>query len=496
MIQTKDTKRSLVIPKWIPLSNIIRNPENLKPRKFPFRVNPKTTDELNAELKLFRDNPNKFLALDILSSAIVLDDKIVIKEINEYLTKINSFPRAIENLIRNSLDKNIYKYGEDINTSVSILRKKLNSYPKNPLLWLELGRLNTIKGHYDKANRCITIAISLAPYERYIVRSAFRYYLHIGDFDKAYYYAKRAADFSSDPFLKSIEVNGAILNDMKLSKIKKINLKLIPINSFFQYSELIESIGMIDLKLGNDQKAKKNFRLAWSEPTSNVVSHAEWIIRNRFPAMLEDSNLDFSQSFEAQTWRHYYNLELDRAIISVRQWILEEQYSSHPFLLGSSLLTQASNPQEAINIATEGLIANPDDLPLKNNLAYAYLINNDVSNAELILDSFPKDISDYDRIFYYATKGLLEFKKRNVSTGRQLYNDSIELSQRMNEIILSKKALLNLAIAEFESKNQEAILFAKKVIEYVKNSTLPDIRILVERLEKLINLRIEKEGNY
>lgn len=114
----------------------------------------------------------------------------------------------------------------------------------------------------------------------------------------------------------------------------------------------------------------------------------------------------------------------------------------------------------------------------------------------MILDSFPKDISDYDRIFYYATKGLLEFKKRNVSTGRQLYNDSIELSQRMNEIILSKKALLNLAIAEFESKNQEAILFAKKVIEYVKNSTLPDIRILVERLEKLINLRIEKEGNY
>ena len=494
MIHTKDSKRSLVIPKWLSLHKAWTENENKYFGKSKLIINPHTINEIELDYEEFKVNPSVANAADLLSSAFVIERLEIAKHAALFLEEVpNLHPetRKLVNRVLYGKRKIISDNLENINNDINKIRNKLKLYPKNPLFWIEIARLFTIRGHTRKARNAVNIALTLAPYERYIVRSGFRFFIHNDEFDVAHYYAKRAADYSADPWLKSLEVNAAILNNFNLSKIKKFNTKTIPNKELYNYSEWIESIGMIELNYGNESKAKKNFKLAWTDPSLNVIAHGEWILRNRFPALPLPAGLDFSKSFEATSWRFYYNLELENAIFASRSWILEEPYSSHPYLLNSSILCLNGNLKESITISKSGLITNPNDLSLKNNLAYSHLLANDLKEAESILHSFPINIPDQNRIFYLATKGLLAYKKNDILLGRSLYSESIELCNKLKEPDLALKALMNLTLMELELHTNKADSLSQQALLLSKDSNDPAVQILRKKIIGSISLKNE-----
>ena len=487
MIENKESSRSLVIPKWLPFSKVCNDKDYNIPRKQEFIIDSKTKNNLERDYLEFKNTPTILSASDLLSSAIVINHVEIARDAAKYLKShknVNNVTIHLADRILGDNSQNILEYTFD--SEISRIRRFLSKYPKNPIYWIELARLYTIKGYTKKATRAVSTALNLAPYDRYVVRAGFRFYIHIDEYDKAFFHVNKAANFTSDPWLRATEINAAILNEMRLEKIRKFNPKIVSSGKLFHYSELFESSGILELRSGNDKKAKKNFKLAWSDPSENVVAHGEWIIRNIFPSLITTSNLDFSKSPEASTWQYYYELKLDDALDCVRDWCLQEPYSTHPFLCGSEIACQAKKPDESIRLAKEGLIANPNALSLKNNLAFAYLRSNNPSEAELILNTYPKSLSDREKIFLLATSGLLNYKKGMIDVGRSLYLESINLCKRMNDKKLAVKALLHLAIAELESNTEMGIKFGEEALRNAKDFAHPEIILPSLYIEEML----------
>ncbi|MCK4359096.1 MAG: hypothetical protein KAW92_10235 [Candidatus Cloacimonetes bacterium] len=487
MIDTKNSKRNLVIPKWLEFSKASKSLSLSIPRKNPFIISKKTKKKLYNDYTEFKKFPSAHVATDLMGSAIVIDKIELAKEIAKYVIKCKNLKKPTLDLaykILNPNDKN-KKVNLELEIQIAEIKKKINKYPKNAIYWIDIGRLYTIKGQWNQAEKAIVIALNLSPTDRYIVRCGVRFFLHIKKYDFAWFYLNKATSNSSDPWLKATELNVSFLVKKKIKNLKRLNTNLISYDKLFHYSELIESFGMLEVFSGNNKKAKNNFKLAWSNPSENVITHGEWVIRNLFPNLLQSSNLNFEESLEAQSWRQYFELNLSKAIQYVKEWELEEPYSTNPFLLGSSIAISADNPIESINFINRGLDSNPDDFLLLNNKCFALIKAGKINDAQKLSNKYPKYLENDNKVFFLATKGLLEFKKGNINQGRELYQESIQLCKKNNYTKLYVKAYLNLALAEAESvtkKSKETIEIALKLS---KNINEPDIFFIRKKIKKL-----------
>ena len=128
------------------------------------------------------------------------------------------------------------------------------------------------------------------------------------------------------------------------------------------------------------------------------------------------------------------------------------------------------NFDKAINVINKGLVYEKENHSLLNNLAYNFLLKNNVNKARAILDSI-KDADD--NIFLTATRGLLLLKEGHVKEGTSLYNRAISFAQHersLGELVEQKK---NLELAKFyHNKGRE--LETKKYLKRLLNSKLTD----------------------
>lgn len=339
-------KRSHVVPKWLEYPKAIKKGELVVPRKTSFEINKATKESIQNDLLEFKTDPTVEMACRLMGAGIVIGDEQLSRDMAAFLSKkggVDSLSIKLADKILN-FDGDIALVSE-VDVRISYLRKWLSEYPKSAIAWIELSRALTIKGQDEKAKRAAKIALQLAPYNRYIVRCAVRLFLHTSDFDMAWHYIKRASEHHFDPWIKATEVNVALISEQKTPDINKFIPQNLSGDQLFHYSELLESAGYLELNSGNNKKAKKQLRLAWTKPSENVITHAEWLLRNKIPWMKETTVLEFDRSLEAKTWINYIDFKLNEALDAAREWELEEPYSKFPFVVGSSIACSADKPE-------------------------------------------------------------------------------------------------------------------------------------------------------
>ena len=496
MINTYDSKRNLVIPKWLTFAKAAKTKELSIPRNDVFKINQATQRQLEIDYLDFKKDPSPHKAADLMGSAAVIGANSIAIEMAKFVKSKSILQKPTLELA----DKIINPSYQDLSNFkyqvlIAKIKSSLSDFPKNAIGWIELARLYTIKGQISKARKAVLVALNLAPYDRYIVRCSARFFLLIREIDSAWHYIHKALQYYADPWIKAVEITISVIME---KRIKKFNPKSISENDIFHYSELIEGFGMVELLSGNESKARKNFKLAWSNPSRNVITHGEWIIRNKFPGLAESASLDFTKSLEALAWQYYYKLELAEAISTVRHWELEEPYSPDPYLLGSTISCDAGIPEEGVEFALRGLTANPKDFFINNNLAFSLLKAGKIADAEKIIKRFQSNLEEENRIYYLATKGLLEFKKGNIRVGRDYYKKSIHICNQINNNILSAKASLCLALAEVADRTKEAIEATKKALGLSEKIEKPDIILARKELQDkymaLVKDNFEKEA--
>ena len=254
----------------------------------------------------------------------------------------------------------------------------------------------------------------------------------------------------------------------------------------FHYSELLESYGNLEMQNGNSNKAKKQFRAAWVNPSEAVVAHAEWVTRNKLPGLRSESPVEYQKSLEALSWVQYYALDFEAAMETVKKWQMEETYSSNPFAVGSSIACCADRPEVAAEMTRFGLKINKGDWLLINNLCYSLLQAGKIDEAEEEFKTYK--LENDNNIFYLATKGLLKFKQGHYDEGRKYYTESIEQCKKMGEIELMIRATLNLAIVEIEAGVPDSMKTAYSALQFSEGYNHPDITVKRQQLENILKI--------
>jgi len=409
--------------------------------------------DFEADWEMFQQTRSPFLASDLMSSAIALGLFDKARELAVIVEKHSIVGDVAINLSRLiSRKSDVISNGRELKQFHALIadqKKMLSAHPRDAIIWVERALNYAVIGQKDQAKRSILIALELAPTDRYVVRSAVRFFVHVNCWEEAFFYARRAFLSVQDPWIAAPFLSvGTQLGKMP-SPVKNILRNAMSSSDHFYYSELLEAYGTMEILNGAEVRARRIFKKAWLEPAKTVVSHSQWILKEKLPGLAGNLQIDFRQSAQAMSSILLSRMDLDGAVSNARVWMFEEPYSVAPYMQISSALFLQEKYTDALSVIFEGLIANPKSKDLINNGAFAALRANDASSEKLI--KMLKPLLDWEKdIAPLATYGLFLMRSGSAIEGRLYYFSAIQNAIKSGNRRLAVAATVNFIISEID----------------------------------------------
>ena len=343
--------------------------------------------------------------------------------------------------------------------ALKILKDNRDFFCYNAIAYCEMARHYVNLGQIEKAKDMMDIAVHLAPQHRYICRSAARFYLHYGDEEKARYVIAHNPWVTKDPWLMASEI--AINTLMgRSSKLIKKGFELIKSRNLspFSISELSSAIGSVEMINDKKKNCRELFRTALIQPNDNSLAQAKWLMSEYKDLSFEFSEYPYlSNTFEADAMSAYMVDDFNKALDTAVDWIEDMPFTRRPVQFAADMAyTYVKDYPTAIAVLRHGLMANPNDAALLNNLAYAYALNGQTDEASQKIEEakrLPADLRPADvRVCLKATAGLVEYRKKNPEEGKRLYTEAIQQAdQELADKELGRKAALNFMREEIKA---------------------------------------------
>ena len=399
--------------------------------------------------------------------------------------------------IRSALDHQ--KYFGDIRRYKSYLRRE----PQNPIAWVELGRLYVLVGSVEKARRCIDAALHLDHNNRFIVRSASRFYSHFNPKDdKALQIVKQAEFVKSDPWLLSAEIaySTALKRHSKLAKIGA-NMVTREKSNYFSVTELSSALGTMELTNGTAKEAKYFFKTSLIQPNDNSVAQASFRATDLLGIDIKLSEKELPLAFEAQAQLAYKHRKYEDAYLHALEWLADEPFSHRPIWFAAHMsYTFLDKREHAIDLLKKGLKVNPNNSTLNNNLCYYLLKSDRTSEATEVfksqLEPHIKEDPEIDTYTIIATAGLLEYRTGHPDSGKAFYQKAIDVVKNQKK----SSFLLALATANYIEEELRVISDHVKILQLkfqlesvCKNSDEDQIEVMYAKLCKEIDRKMKQE---
>ncbi len=361
---------------------------------------------------------------------------------------------------------------------IANLKAKTRDYPRNPILWMDLAFYYSSIGQTEAAENAVIVALSLNSDNRYLLRSGARFFMHIGDAKTALTFLKKSTLAKNDPWVLAAEIAISDTLDAPIRSIKAArNLVINESIPKFHLSELASALGTIELKNGAKKKGRQLFKLALEQPTENALAQASFL-NSMFGEPVQVMNSDhFSQAFEAQARQKFFSQDFQGALDAAQKWFAYQPFSSRPAVMGSYIAGVALGQfEEAIKIAKLGQLASPDEVMLKNNLAFSLASTGKVSEAREVLNSISySNISESEKYVVTATRGTVEFRSQNTDEGRLLYTSAIDYFRRQKDFRSETLATYFLAREEEIIKSPLARDLKEKVLKVADSLNLHEL---------------------
>jgi len=330
------------------------------------------------------------------------------------------------------------------------------------------------------------MALNLAPDNRYVLRSAVRYYLHRDEGERAFELLYRSPVVPSDPWLAAAELAAASIIDRKPDTLKDARALLHSANySSHDTSELASQLATIAFRDGQRLRARKLFEEALKSPTDNSIAQVQWIAELDTSFSIPPGAHSAPRDFEANALKHFHVGVWPEAAEECWKWHFDEPFARRAAILGSYVSSEMlQNYQEACDFAVAGLATNPGDPALLNNKAYSLAMLGKTREARQCIDAFGlKKNEGFTLIPRLATSGLIYFMDGEYAAGRKLYLEAIDKSRGPDLAKVKMVATLHLALEEVRVRSQDAAKWVKIALDETKASAAPDIVTLRERLQ-------------
>jgi len=339
---------------------------------------------------------------------------------------------------------------EKIHVKISSLKLRLRAAPRDALSALEIARLQSLIGQTRSAERYIEWAVKLAPNDRYVLRSATRFWAHRSKPGDEQVIRALDAIWASDvvrvdPWVQAAEVSVANICGRTPRWGVKAGRELIRSGSnLVQYSELAGGLATLELNAGGPFKnIRKLMRISLRAPTENALAQAVWARQkigvefdvNTYLRRMPNAN-------EARARATYETGKFAASAAECWNWLEDENFSARAALTGAFVSTCLLGQYEnALAFAERGLRANPNEPMLWNDkvLALGYLGR--VKEAEMVLPQLETFESDRKiRPYVLAARGLLAFRRGDFARGREFYHRTIEACHELHNQSLEANA--------------------------------------------------------
>ena len=487
-LSTSDKKRQ-VIPRWHTYGTAqwLNLTKALKPKS-----KPQKDEDFFEKVRSWENRGGLIHAIDLVGNALALnhfDDSKVAKAAkqiikNKHMISTIAYEVAEKFLLfscegKLPLPKLIVpERKESFYKVISSIKRSLREYPRNPILWMELAFFYTGIGQSKKAEKCVKIALRLNKDNRYILRSASRFFLHIGDLDLALCLIRKSDIRKYDPWLVSAElaISEIAESSPKLVKSAKALLKTESIDAF-HLSELASALGTLEINSGSNKSGKKLFKIALKDPTENSLAQALFLQDQIGEAGKMIHTLHPEQAFESESRIHFKNREYKKAFEKIKKWLAYQPFSSRPAEHGSYIASVVLGDfEEAIKIAEMGKISSPNDFLLNNNHAFALASLGRVDDALDVLKKInEKNLNKSNRNILKATKGLINFRNKKFQTGRQLYKEAVTFFESQQDKASEAIARLFWAREEDRAQMKEASQIKESAVNLAKQQKLNEI---------------------
>ncbi len=310
---------------------------------------------------------------------------------------------------------------------IATLKRTVRRDPRQALAWSEIARQYEILGQRRQANQAMKMALRTAPDNRFVLRSAARLAIHHDDPERAHRLVEQSPRTPHDPWLVSAEIALASRLDRR-SQLIKHGERMIASDQFHlaDVSELATALGTEELNSSRTRQARRLFEHALREPTENAIAQVEWASQYIGGLTLEPEHLERPDSYEARALQHAERGEWQESLNNSWLWLAALPFASAPGIHGSHQASVGGNFAQGAAIAQAGLVANPDEFLLNNNLAYCLLELDKVKDAEPYLVAMRGlKRSDEEEMVFLATSGLHQFRKGSFEEGRRLYLDAL-----------------------------------------------------------------------
>ena len=497
-----------VIPRWRPyeLACQIERLDSAAPRH-PEEGGVRHTDFLQRKIVAWESNRTLGHASDLVGAGLALGRKDEVTEAAKFLLKkdVNSTTwtkQLAENVLGDlggaAIPEPVPLTSEHLGERIGRLRILLRAEPYDPITWADLSHSYACLGLGSQAERSMTVAQQLARYNRFILRSASRLWIHRGDVERAHSIVLTTERTHEDPWLMSAQIAIGSIADGRPKLINEAR-RMLTSGQFspLQVSELASAVATLELSAGRTRRARRLFERSLERPTENSIAQAVWASRN-YGLQIRIRHHNLPNTFEAASWGHYQRGEWEDAVEQCEYWLSDQPFSSRPCILGSFLAGLVlDNHAKSRWFAERGLVAHPSNLVLLNNLAVALINLGDYTEAEKALTKAERERqTDRDRVVLLATRGLFEYRAGSIERGRQMYLDASAGARRMpdsdNGKMLYHMASVFQAIEEASLTNADVQAVLSEASQIVGGNSGPiwkafegKIKVLEQRLAKM-----------
>ena len=353
-----------------------------------------------------------------------------------------------------------------------------------PAIYNNLGIAYGVSGSYDKAIKAFKITLKLSPNYVSAIKNLVTAFKCKNDILSAieilehYLAASENADareILADSYFENGEYRKALRNLKIVSSTK---------TSKNEQGRLYNNMGVLYHKMNDTKNAEQEYLNSIDQIGYESPILLENIIELYFDLHKLDKvkfYIDILHNKFGEKGNYFYHAarycylakEIAKASEFANRFIKINKKFAPAYSLLSTIYTEnAQEYQKAIELNKEALSYLPNDFIVINNLAYSYLMNDDIENAQCVLDK-AKNITN--SVFLTATRGLLKIKEGNVEDGTKLYNSAAALARRINNERLFKqveqKKHLELAKYYLKLKNYDS---AKKDLMKVLSIKIDD----------------------
>lgn len=433
-----DDKNRQVLPRWYPFGTAC-GMGDIEPATPHVSQVPFPRQLLDDKIHAWREKRTAYHAVDLVGMALIIGEATLTDAFdaaNFILSSESSVPALTREIAEvylsdptSNIEPNTKLEKKSVGSRLEIahLKAKVRHYQYNAIVWADLAFYYTLLGQTHKAERCMTIALALGPDNRFILRSAARCFLHLGNSDKALFHLRQSEQSAYDPWLASAEIAIAEGVGERPRLIKAASHLVVDCNlSAWSRNELAATLGTLEWKHGSTKQSRRLFAQALAEPNENTIAQAEWLSEAQGREAVRPEKPVFAP-YEANARHDFREGEYALALRNAERWFEYQPFTSRPAILASYIASVClRDDQEAVRIIERARVSSPDNFLLQNNYAFSLASLDRPVEAELALSSVRQsELDNRERLILQATTGLIEFRRGYADVGRVLYRDAI-----------------------------------------------------------------------